>query len=202
MTSLIEEFISQAGYFAIFLLMLLENVFPPLPSEIILSLSGMAAVEGEINPILAVLSATFGSLAGAGFWYWVGNKVGHDRLEKWIIRNGVWIGLSEDSYQKALRFFDRHAAVAVFWGRMVPTFRTFISIPAGLVKMKLAKFLIYTFIGTLLWSSIVFFAAFYFGNKYQGAFDTVGKVFNFIFLGLILLYAVQLVRSWIRRKHR
>jgi membrane protein DedA with SNARE-associated domain len=121
MTSLIEEFIKQAGYFAIFLLMLLENVFPPLPSEIILSISGITAAQGELNPFLAVLSATIGSLAGAGFWYWVGNKVGHDRLEKWISKKGMWVGLSEESYQKALRFFDKHATAAVFWGRMVPT---------------------------------------------------------------------------------
>ncbi|KQS30627.1 DedA family protein [Dyadobacter sp. Leaf189] len=200
MTSLIEEFIKQASYLAIFLLMLLENIFPPLPSEIILSLSGIAAVKGEINPILAVLSATLGSLAGAGFWYWVGKKVGPDRLESWVKRKGVWIGLSEESYQKALRFFDKHAAVAVFWGRMVPTFRTFISIPAGLVAMKPVKFLSYTFAGTLIWSSIVFFAAYYFGNKYQGAFDTVGKVFNYLFLAFILLYVARLVRSWPSRK--
>ncbi|CAG5072798.1 Protein DedA [Dyadobacter sp. CECT 9623] len=200
MTSLIEEFINQAGYLAIFLLMLLENVFPPLPSEIILSISGITAAQDELNPFLAVLSATIGSLAGAGFWYWVGNKVGHDRLEKWISKKGMWVGLSEESYQKALRFFDKHATAAVFWGRMVPTFRTFISIPAGLVAMKPVKFLIYTFAGTLIWSSLVFFAAFYFGNKYQGAFDTVGKVFNFIIIGLLLLYAVQLVINLIKRK--
>jgi membrane protein DedA with SNARE-associated domain len=201
MTSLIEEFISQAGYIAIFLLMVLENVFPPLPSEIILSISGITAARGEINPFLAILSATLGSLAGAGFWYWLGNKVGHARLENWVNRNGAWIGLSDESYQKALRFFDRHATAAVFWGRMVPTFRTFISIPAGLVKMKLSKFLIYTFVGTLSWSSLVFFVAYYFGNKYNGAFDIVGKVFNIIFFGLLLIYAVQLVRSWAKKKN-
>ncbi|MCF2487777.1 DedA family protein [Dyadobacter sp. CY347] len=201
MTSLIEKFISQASYIAIFLLMLLENVFPPLPSEIILSLSGIAAAQGEINPLLAVLSATLGSLAGAGFWYWIGSKVGHDRFENWVSRNGVWIGLSDESYQKALRFFDRHATAAIFWGRMVPTFRTFISIPAGLVAMKPAKFLIYTFLGTLSWSSLVFFVAYYFGNKYQGAFDIVGKIFNIIFFGLLLLYAVRLVRNLVKRKN-
>jgi membrane protein DedA with SNARE-associated domain len=202
MTSLIERFINEASYIAIFLLMLLENIFPPLPSEIILSLSGITAAQGEMNPFLAVLSATLGSLAGAGFWYWIGNKVGHHRLENWVSRNGVWIGLSEESYKKALRFFDKHSTAAVFWGRMVPTFRTFISIPAGLVAMKPAKFVIYTFIGTLVWSSLVFFAAYYFGNKYQGAFDIVSKVFNIIFFGLILLYAVQLVRNLAKRKNK
>ena len=201
MTALIEEFINQASYIAIFLLMLLENVFPPLPSEIILSIAGITAGRGEINPFLAVLSATLGSLAGAGLWYWVGSKVGHDRLESWVSRKGIWIGLSDESYQKALRFFDKHATAAVFWGRMVPTFRTFISIPAGLVRMKLSKFLIYTFAGTLIWSSLVFFVAYYFGNKYQGAFDMVGKVFNVIFIGLLVLYAVQLVRNWLKKKN-
>jgi membrane protein DedA with SNARE-associated domain len=202
MTSLIERFINEASYIAIFLLMLLENIFPPLPSEIILSLSGITAAQGEMNPFLAVLSATLGSLAGAGFWYWIGNKVGHHRLDNWVSRNGVWIGLSEESYQKALRFFDKHSTAAVFWGRMVPTFRTFISIPAGLVAMKPAKFVIYTFIGTLVWSSLVFFAAYYFGNKYQGTFDIVSKVFNIIFFGLILLYAVQLLRNLAKRKNK
>ncbi|MCF2499010.1 DedA family protein [Dyadobacter chenhuakuii] len=202
MTSLIEKFIDQASYIAIFLLMLLENVFPPLPSEIILSISGITAAQGEMNPFFAVLSATSGSLAGAWFWYWVGNKVGHDRLEKWVSRNGMWIGLSDESYQKALRFFDRHSTAAVFWGRMVPTFRTFISIPAGLVKMKLTKFLIYTFIGTLTWSSLVFFIAYYFGNKYQSAFDTVGKVFNIIFAGLLLFYVVKVIRSWVQKRRK
>ena len=201
MTALIEKFINQASYVAIFLLMLLENIFPPLPSEIILSISGITAGRGELNPFLAVFSATLGSLAGAGFWYWIGNKVGPDRLDNWVGRNGIWIGLSDKSYQKALGFFDRHATAAVFWGRRVPTFRTFISIPAGIVAMKLAKFLLYTFVGTLTWSSLVFFVAYYFGNKYQGAFDIVGKIFNCIFIGLLLLYVVRILSSWLKSRN-
>ncbi|MCE7040387.1 DedA family protein [Dyadobacter sp. CY312] len=201
MTALIEKFISQASYIAIFLLMLLENIFPPLPSEIILSISGITAARGELNPFLAVFSATLGSLAGAGFWYWVGITVGPDRLENWVGRNGAWIGLSDKPYQKALGFFDKHATAAVFWGRMVPTFRTFISIPAGLVAMKLAKFLLYTFVGTLTWSSLVFFVAYYFGNKYEGTFDIVGKLFNAIFIGLLILYAIRIVRNWFKSRN-
>lgn len=199
MTSFVEEFIAQASYMAVFLLMLLENIFPPLPSEIILSISGIAAARNEMHPALAVLSATMGSLAGAYFWYWIGRLVGREGMLKWVNRYGEWIGLSEKSYQKSLQFFERHSAVAVFWGRIVPTFRTFISIPPGIAGMKLITFLAYSFVGTLMWSSFVFLIAYYFGNKYQSTFDIVGKVFNFIFLTLLLLYIIQILKSRIRR---
>jgi membrane protein DedA with SNARE-associated domain len=189
-TSLIEQY----EYFGIFLLILIENIFPPIPSEIILPLSGFAVSQGKLDPLLVLLSATLGSLAGAVFWYLIGKWIGQQRLERFIHRHGRWLAISTKDYEKTTRFFEKHCGKAVFVGRMIPAFRTLISIPAGLVKMPWGKFLLYSSAGTLLWSGLLIYAGYALEDEYQQISNYIDVATNLIIGGIVVLYFYRLLK--------
>ena len=132
MASWIEAIVETTGVVGIGLLMLLENLFPPIPSELIMPLAGYTAAQGKANILLVILAGTVGSLAGGFFWYALGRWIGEERL-KWLAdRYGRWLTMSRADVDKADDWFDAHGHWAVLFGRLVPTVRTLISIPAGL----------------------------------------------------------------------
>ena len=155
MASWIEGVIETTGVFGIALLMLLENVFPPIPSELIMPLAGYTAARGQANIVLVILAGTIGSLAGASFWYAIGRWVGEERLKRLADRFGRWMTVGRDDIEKADDWFDRHGHKAVLFGRLVPTIRTLISVPAGLSEMAWPTFLLYSGIGTAIWLSLI-----------------------------------------------
>ena len=128
----IVQFLEEAGYLGIALLMFLENLFPPIPSELIMPLAGFEAARGTKSLPLVILSGSAGSIAGALFWYYVGKWIGARRLKAWAGRHGRWLTLKPSEVDKVDAWFDRHCAEAVFLGRLVPTVRTLISVPAGI----------------------------------------------------------------------
>src|SRR3546814_87088 len=138
-TGLVED----GGYLGIATLMLAENLFPPIPSELIMPLAGFAAARGDLNILLVVASGAAGSLLGAVFWYAIGCWLGRERLKRWAGRHGRWLTLAPDDIDKACAWFDRHSAKAVFFGRLVPAVRTLISVPAGIAGMGRRRFLLY-----------------------------------------------------------
>ncbi len=123
--------INETGYVGIAGLMFLENLFPPIPSELIMPLSGYAASHGKLTMPGIVAAGSLGSLAGALFWYGVGRWLGGARIRAFAARHGAWLTMSPDDVDKANRWFCRHGGIAVFIGRLVPAVRTFISVPAG-----------------------------------------------------------------------
>lgn len=173
MAEWIVQFIEERGYFAIALLMLAENLFPPLPSELIMPFAGYAASRGELQPVGVVLAGALGSLLGALFWFGVGHWVGGERLRRWVGRHGRWLTLTPQDVEKADAWFDRRGHLAVFIGRMVPAVRTLISVPAGLAGMGLMPFVAWTAAGSLLWCSILTAAGFALGQKYETASGTL-----------------------------
>lgn len=187
-TGLIERF----EYLGIFLLMLLENIFPPIPSEIILPLSGFSVSRGQLDPALVLLAASLGSLAGAIFWYWVGKWFSEDKLARFIEHHGRWLAISPNDYRKTFNFFHKHSGKAVFLGRMIPAFRTLISIPAGLVNMPFGRFLFFSTLGTVLWSGLLIYAGYALEDKYQTVASYVSTATNIIFAGIIVLYFYKL----------
>ena len=140
MISWIEQIISQYEYLGIFVLMVLENIFPPIPSEIILPMTGMLAAGGEFNSVFAIAAATLGAFAGAIFWYWIGTYVSQTSLENFVARYGRWVGLTPPEYKKVTNFFNRNDSKSIFFAHFVPAFRTFISIPAGMFNMPKWEF--------------------------------------------------------------
>jgi len=192
----VTGFIEQSGYLGLFLLMLVENIFPPIPSELIMPLGGFAAARGDLHIVLVILAGTLGSLAGALFWYFIGRWVGAARLKRWAARHGRWLTLAPDEVDQATAWFTRHCGKAVFFGRLVPTVRTLISVPAGIAGMALFRFLLFSTLGTALWTGLLAGAGYLLGEEYRKVADYTNPVSNAIvaLLALGYLYRVATFR--------
>jgi len=167
-------------------LMFAENIFPPIPSELIMPLAGFVAAQGQLNPILVVAAGTLGSVLGALPWYYLGLWLGRERLCALAARHGRWLTVDEHDVGKAIDWFERHGGKAVLLGRLVPTVRTLISVPAGMARMPLLPFLAYSAIGSLFWTALLTAAGYLLKSEYQvvGRYvDAASK----IILGLIVL---------------
>ncbi len=199
MFDFITSWITAGGAFAVAALMFLENVFPPIPSELVMPLAGYSAATGEMNPVLTLLAGVIGSVAGAWIWYEVGRRLGRERLLDWIDRHGRWLTLGRDDVESALGWFERHGAAAVFFGRMIPTVRTLISVPAGLQGMGLMKFLAYTTGGSLLWVGALFGAGYVLESQYNRVEAWLNPVTNLILAAVVLTYLYRLIRGRGRR---
>ena len=180
------------------LLMFLENVFPPIPSEVIMPLAGFVAEQGGLSFWGAVAAGAAGSLAGAVGWYWVGRRVGERRLRAWVDRHGRWLTLSGDDVDTAKRWFDRHGGFAVFVGRLVPGVRTLISVPAGFAAMPALPFLLYSAAGTALWTVALAVAGRMLGSQYERVSRVLEPAGAVVFGLIALLYVARVVR-WRRR---
>jgi membrane protein DedA with SNARE-associated domain len=139
------------GYGMLALAMLLENVVPPIPSEVILPLGGFLVQQGKLRMVPVILACLLGTVLGAWFWYGIGRLINEERLELWIARHGGWLGVRPEALASSRDWFARHGAALVFWGRMVPGVRTLVSVPAGIELMPQLPFLVWTTAGSLLW---------------------------------------------------
>lgn len=178
----------QGGYPAIAFLMFLENVFPPIPSEVIMPVAGFAASRGELSLPLAVLAGATGSLAGAWLWYGIGHWLGSERLRSWSGRHGRWLTLSPRAVDRADAWFDRHGGMAVLFGRMIPAVRTLISVPAGIAGMPTVPFLAYSTIGTLLWTGTLAGLGYVLGGRYEAIGEWSDPVSKAVVVALVLGY--------------
>lgn len=167
MTAWITETITSLGYLGIMLLMLLEAVFPPIPSELIIPFAGFAAGQGDLDFILVILAATVGSLIGMIPWYLIGYFFGLERV-KWLAdRFGRWFAFNADEIDIAAQLFRRWGKPIVLVGRMFPIIRTLISVPAGLAKMSFLTLAIFSGIGMLLWNTLLVTAGFLLHEHYH-----------------------------------
>ena len=158
--------IQKTGLLGVAVLMLLENLLPVIPSEVILPMAGFEAARGAFNPYAAALLGTLGSVIGGFAWYWFGWRIGAERLGRWAGRTGRWFALSSRDVDRGQAWFSRWGAAAVCIGRALPGVRGFICIPAGLAHMPVKSFLIWSSIGAMAWSSLLVFAGFELGRRY------------------------------------
>ena len=186
---------NSLGYLGIVLLMILENLFPPLPSELILPAAGFAAAQGKLNLIGVVLCGALGSVLGTLPLYFIGRVVNEERLVRWADRYGRWLTVSGDDVHKADDWFDRHGPKAVLFGRMVPGIRSLLSLPAGMSEMSLPRFLIYSAIGSALWATLLCGAGYLLGDHYDAVQNYVGPIGT----GLVVLLVVFCV-VWVLRR--
>ena len=191
----ITHLLDQLGYVGIALLMLLENVFPPIPSELIMPLAGFDAARGDMNVYLVILSGSIGSVAGALFWYVIGRWIGEDRLKRFASRHGRLLTLNASEIERVNRWFDKHNEKAVLLGRLVPAVRTLISVPAGIFEMSLGRFLIYSTIGTVGWTALLTFGGYMLGDRYELVQTWINPVSNVI-VGIIVLAYLYRVMRW------
>jgi membrane protein DedA with SNARE-associated domain len=188
------------GYFGIFLLMVLENVVPPVPSELIMSVAGIAAGQGKMSFPLLVLVGTLGCAVGNLFWWEVGRRFGYERLKPLVDRWGRWLTLDWEDVEKLRRFFDRWGGATVFVFRFMPIGRTVISIPAGLLKMPFWRFLIYTTAGSAVWNTILVGVGYWLGTNFETVDHWIAPVVTGMLVLLVLAYLWR-VFTW-KARHR
>lgn len=183
------------GYGAIALVMLLENMVPPIPSEVVMPLAGFLIQQGRLQLVPVLLAGLVGTVLGAWFWYGVGRLINERRLEHWLARHGRWFGLREQDLVRSRRWFNRHGVAVVFWGRIIPGVRTFVSLPAGVELMPQPLFLAWTTAGSLIWLLFLTLAGQALGAGYAQVAGLI-KPFARI-LGVGLAVCLALVALWI-----
>lgn len=189
----IVGFVREGGYIGIALLMFLENVFPPIPSELIMPLAGFVAANGEMNIWLVVLSGTIGSLAGALFWYLIGLWLGKGRVEWAIRRFGRILTMSLADLETAREWFRWKAQWAVLIGRLIPTVRTLISVPAGIAPMPIVPFLMWSSIGTAIWTALLAALGYLLESQYARIQDWVDPASKVVVLAIVGYYIYRFV---------
>lgn len=191
----IIRLVDWAGYWGVALLMLLETVFPPVPSEVIMTVAGVSAARGHMTLEGTILAGTAGAMLGNWLWYWVAIKFGEARLHVFIDRFSRWLTLDWEEIERGERLFARHGSIIVLVARMIPTLRSLISIPAGLFKMPLRRFLVFSTIGTLGWSAALAGAGYFLGSQFEDVEKWLGPLSTGV-IALIVLTYLWRVLTW------
>jgi membrane protein DedA with SNARE-associated domain len=185
MSRLVESF----GYAGLLLVMLIENVIPPIPSEVVLPFAGFQVAEGTMNLVLVLLVTTVGGFAGTSLFYYLGKLLGDTRVRQLIRRFGRYVLLREADYDEALTLFHRHDSKVVFWARFIPGVRSLISLPAGVAGMSFRRFAVFTVAGTVLWNSALVLAGVFLGSRWERVLDVVDRIDTilWVLLGLVVV---------------
>ena len=188
MVDWITVLIGATGGWGIALLMFAENVFPPIPSELIMPFAGFAAAQGDLSLGVVIAAGTVGSLLGVHVWFEIGRVLGAERLRRWASRHGRWLTLTPHDVDAARAWFDRHGAIAVLLGRLVPTVRTLISVPAGIVRMRRPRFLLFSAVGTATWTGLLATLGYLLEGRYVRVVEWVDPLANGVVATLLALY--------------
>ena len=188
MFDFITEFMQSGGYLAVFALMALENIFPPIPSELIMPFAGFVAARGDLNVVGVLIAGTAGSVAGALPWYYAGKVYGKERLEKFADKHARWMTVTHGDIEHAMDSFEKHGRKVVLFGRLIPAIRTLISVPAGLACMPMGQFLLYSTVGSLVWTGILTGAGYMLESQYERVAQYVDPVSKAILIGLLGWY--------------
>ena len=200
MESWITQFIEDFGYIGVFLMIALENIFPPIPSEIILTFGGFMTTSTELTIFGVIIASTLGSVVGAIMLYAIGLLMDVNRLEKIIERWGHILRLTKEDIHKADSWFDRFGIWTVFFCRMIPLIRSLISIPAGMAKMNFFTFLLFTTLGTLIWNTLLVNLGAQFGEAWPTIVQYFDYYSNFIYVIIGLSIVIGII--WFFRRKR
>jgi membrane protein DedA with SNARE-associated domain len=186
----VEGIIGSMGYSGLYIVMFLENVFPPIPSEVVLPLAGSLSVQGRFSIGWITIVGMLGSLTGAFLFYGLGKWLGEERIRNFIAKFGRYAMLTTDDFDKSLEWFDKYDDWVIFFSRMVPIVRSLISIPAGIASMSLSKFSIFTILGTALWSFVLSFAGRLLGEQWPLIADFINSYQNIVLvIGILVVVA-------------
>lgn len=183
---IIISFIQSTSYYGVFLLMTLESMLIPIPSEITMPFAGFLASTGQMNIYLLIFIGAFANLIGSILAYLIGFILQENLTRKVINKYGKYLLITEEDYNLSLKWFKKYGESIVFFSRLLPIIRTFISLPAGIAKMKLSKFSILTFLGSLIWSTVLVYIGYFLGANWN-SIEIYYRQFEYIILGLILL---------------
>jgi membrane protein DedA with SNARE-associated domain len=191
----ITGLMNSMGYIAIVFLMFLENVFPPIPSELIMPLAGFTANQGKLTLVGVIIAGTIGSVLGTLPLYYIGKTIGAERLKTWADRHGKWLTVSASDIENATRWFEKHGNIAVLVGRLVPGVRSLIAVPAGIGKMNMGLFLVYSAIGSALWTTLLGYAGYLLGANYHKVEKFLSPA-TYVVLGLfVAIYIYRVVQQ-------
>jgi membrane protein DedA with SNARE-associated domain len=201
MTDFVLEIVRRGGYLGIAFLMAIENIFPPIPSELIMGLGGIAVARGHMSLVPLIAWGTAGTVLGNWFWFLVGRKLGVARLKPLVDRHGRWLTVEWRDVEKLHRFFLKHGHWLVFVLRFMPTFRTMISLPAGMVGMPQWKFLLWTAAGSAIWNTILASAGLLLGTRFREVEEYIGPGAVASVVAMILFYIYRVI-TWRPRAER
>ena len=192
------------AYFVIGFAMFLENLIPPIPSEIIMPLGGFFVYKGDLNFYILIIFGLIGTVIGALPWYFLGKLLNEKKLSNFIDRKGRFVGISLKDLDKSKLWFDKYGVLLVFWGRLIPGIRTLISVPAGIELMPINKFLIWTSLGSLIWVIFLTSSGYLFGENYEiiGSYiDNFKVILKPIFLIIILILLIRFFKKKLKKNN-
>ena len=184
----VVRMIEQSGYLGVAFLMFVETIFPPIPSEVIMPVAGIAAARGDMTLWGVIASGTSGAMLGNTIWYLAARALGIIRFKPFIERYGRWLTMDWREVERAERWFRRNGTFFVFMGRMLPTVRSLVSVPAGLLKMRFRTFLIASTLGTAGWTTMLAFAGYKLRENFAEIDSWLGPISNAILVTLVLGY--------------
>jgi membrane protein DedA with SNARE-associated domain len=194
LTGWVAGVIDSLGALGVALLVALESIVPPIPSEIVLAMAGYLSAEGRFNVVLIVLAATAGSLLGALVLYWLGAALGEERLKRWLDHIPL---VDRDDLEQADRWFERHGRWAVLFGRVVPVVRSLVSVPAGANRMPLGEFVLLTALGSGVWNTLIVGLGYALGSRWKQV-DRYSSWFNY---AIFVVFGIMII-SWATKKIR
>ncbi|WP_432481031.1 DedA family protein [Moraxella sp. ZY200743] len=188
------EIMDKLGLFGVTLMMFLENVFPPIPSELIMPAAGFAAAMGQMNIIAVIMAGTLGSVLGALPLYYFGTMLDEHRLHRLTKKYGKYFLLKPSDIVDAQAWFDKYGKSVIFFGRMIPAIRSLISIPAGMARMPLLPFLILTTFGSAIWSAILAYAGYALGANYELVEEFIAPISTAVVSVLLIAFVIIVIR--------
>lgn len=195
MSDWIIRLIDQTGYLGVGFLMFLETVFPPIPSEVIISVAGIAAAKGKMSIAGVIASGTLGAMLGNSLWYLAARVIGVQRFRPLIDRYGRYLTINWHEVERARDLFGSQGWAIVLFGRMLPQIRSLVSIPAGFLDMRLSSFMVFSTIGTLIWTSLIAMAGYALGSSVEDVERFIGPLSSAVIAVILLAYVWRLV-TW------
>lgn len=194
MQTIIIEAINKFGYLGIIFLIAIENIFPPIPSEVILTFGGFVTIISNITVIGTIIASTIGSVLGAIVLYYIGRMLNEERIDKVVdSKVGKILGLKKEDIHKAFEWFDNKGKFAVFFGRFIPIIRSLVSIPAGMAKINLGLFLTLTTIGSFIWNTVLIILGRIAGASWELIAVYVGEYSDIVLIGFIIMFIFGII---------
>ena len=192
--------VQAGGWPAVLALMFLENLFPPIPSEVIMPLAGFVVARGQMSMVMALLAGVAGTLLGNVFWYELSRMIGADRIRPLVGRYGRWFAVGEEDLRKAERTLEKYGPFALCFGRLLPGIRTVISIPAGLIRIPRSLFYLWTAIGSTVWTTFLLVAGYFLEDHYDQVEKWIDPLAYVVVGGILLTYFWHIWTTRIRKQ--
>ena len=201
MQDLLINIMSKYGYIGVFFLILVENIFPPIPSEVILLFSGFFSTYTNLSVLYMIVASTLGSFLGAIILYYIGKIFNKERLKKIVNgRLGKILFLKENDIDKADEWFDNKGNKSVFFCRFVPIVRSLISIPAGMSEMPMGKFIIYTICGSMIWNTVLICLGFRLGSNWEYVLTILDKYQMVVIVILVIIFGYVIIKFYRKKR--